>query len=108
LIDMGVNDCAGAIDAAWSNNFCYCLDAVHTKWPSTKVYVTLPWQTNSCPTYSDMTNTITRIVANRNGWCFPGVDEVNIITGDNTDDGTHLSHWGCVSNAVAWKAVLGL
>ena len=111
LINMGINSRSGeTINATWTNNVSYILDAHHVKWPDAKMYITQVSTTNSGfeTVLEKINGYFATYISTNTSWCFQGPDESLTLTGSNAADGLHLNHDGCVAWVAAWRSVLGL
>ncbi|RPJ29462.1 MAG: SGNH/GDSL hydrolase family protein [Chloroflexi bacterium] len=122
LFEIGANDItdtywgtAGYTESEWKATLGSDLDAIHTAFPATKVYL--------AKTFRDGATELSRIatlwtwqqavIAARSSFCFEGIDNVPIFTGhpelmDGGVMGVHPNHDGYVLKAAAWKTLLGL
>ena len=114
-INLGANDVnTGDPGATWRTNTEYIVDAIHTKWPNARVYLTKVWRRNTglqavgIAAINGYTDTI---VAARSSWLSVAVNEANIIEGGDdgvtyTSDGVHPNEAGCTLLAAAWRAAI--
>lgn len=124
LINLGVNDVNGDakdVDvlgfATWEANYGYILDAVHTKWPTTLIYLMRPGKRGDA-TIQDKLNRIRTIyipdvISTRSTWAFLGPNEsIFLENGDDyttyTSDGIHPTPAGYALTAAQWQIALGL
>lgn len=111
LYNIGVNDFGIASHAQWVADVEYVIDAIHAKWPESKVYLTKPWKRNFDATADTFAGWIDEIVAARS-FVYVGDDERVWLKGsDNgatmTADGIHYTAAGQAQAAVQKQAVLG-
>lgn len=112
FINLGVNDVSdvptAGFEATWKANYLYILDALHTAWPSAKIYVANIWSSVPNQTYLATLNTWIDYVRTSRAWSYQGIDERIVLEGgDNgatmTSDGTHPSvPLGERATAEAW------
>lgn len=114
LFNLGANDSlALPAQAVWEANLATILDAMHTKWPSIRIYVSRPWRRGAPAGSLDSIATwINNVRATRTAWVFLGDDErVWLEGGDdgatNTSDGLHYSVAGAAAKAAQMVTVLG-
>lgn len=110
LINIGANDYISVIDATWSTNYAYILDAMHAKWPSAQVYCMRVWRRSGTSLVA-MKSAIGVLVAARSSWCYLGPDETVFL--ENGDDGTtytvigiHPNEAGYALTAHQWASVI--
>lgn len=113
LINLGVNDITGGlpVEATWNANYLAILDAIHTKWPTAKVYLMRPWLQGFDTDADTVAARIALIIAARSSFVSNGPDERIWLKGSdngvtNTVDGTHYSQAGNAACVVQWAAVL--
>jgi lysophospholipase L1-like esterase len=112
LLNLGANDVAALpAEATWKANLGTILDAIHTKWPNTQVYIMQPWRRGYASQCNSLATWIGDVVATK-AWSHVGPDErVFLENGDDgvtyTSDGIHPNAAGYVLTATQWKATLG-
>jgi lysophospholipase L1-like esterase len=113
LINLGANDVANLPDGAtWKTRYTYIIDAVLTKYPTTKIYLTKPWRRNYGTECDTLAGYIDDLVALYPGQCYVGDDERTWLEGgDNgatmSTDGVHYSEAGYVAKRAAVRAIIG-
>lgn len=113
LANLGANDVSLGLptEATWKADYQYILDAIHTKWPSAKIYMMRPWR----QTYDTECNTLAGWIADlvaANSYCYTGPDErVFLENGDDgatyTRDGIHPNAAGYALTAAQWQSAIG-
>lgn len=130
MCNLGTNDVGG--DAGdvlsdgtgdlWKSNYLYIIDALHTKYPSAKIYLMKPWKPDvSGSDYTAKLNLIgdtliTDIITARSTFVYLGGDErIFLENGDNgatyikpLPDGVHPNAAGYAITAATWKTAVGL
>lgn len=115
LINLGVNDMLGGLgaQATFEANYLTIVDAVHTKWPQSKIWLSRPWARNELTDANTVATWLANVAAARSGYTFVGDDErVWLENGDDgatrTTDGIHYSTpAGMNAKAAATKTALG-
>lgn len=111
LVNLGSNDVGKIHDGTltsttWLTSMGTLLDAIHTRWPTTKVRISRVYHT----TYPTECNTIAgwmdTVVASRSAWAAVGPDERVFLPG-HVSDVTHPDSSGYVLTAAAWQTVMG-
>ena len=112
LFNLGANDVTSMPDEAdYKADLAYMFDAVHTKWPNTKILVMRPWRRSYLTECNTLTGWNTTVMATR-PWCSNGPDErVFLENGDDgasyTSDGVHPTQAGYTLTAQQWKTAMG-
>lgn len=111
LINLGVNEISPT-EGAWKADYQYILDAIHSKYPSTQVYLSRVWK-RSFPLHTTLNGWINDLVSANPTFCHAGDDESVWLEGGNdgatmTVDGVHYSAAGMAEKAAQMKAVMGL
>jgi len=98
LINLGVNDIAAGLpsETAWKASYQYIIDAIHTKYPSAKIYLTTPWMRGQAAGVALVAGYISDLITANTGVCFAGDDERGWYEGGDdgatmTIDGVHPS-----------------
>jgi lysophospholipase L1-like esterase len=123
LMNMGVTDLHTGpyipLPATFQTDYGIILDALHAKWPFTRIYLMRVWkrwisvEANWGPEIAQIDDTIIpALIATRSTWCFFGPDERIFLEGGDdgvtlTTDGVHPNHAGYIVTAAAWKTALG-
>jgi len=118
LFNLGANDIQPLADpviqATWESDLGYILDAMHTKWPRTKIYVAKVWRRYNNGQMADLNDTwIPNVLSTRNTFAFAGIDERTFLPStDNgityTVDGIHPNRLGYTLTAAEWKTAIGI
>lgn len=117
LINIGVNDVNSDVpdQTAWETNMAYVLDAIHTRWASTQVYIMRVWKRGAANQagLNAIDDTYIPNVISTRAWSHLGPDErVWLEGGDDgatmSTDGIHYSAAGQLEAAQQWETVLGL
>lgn len=103
VLNLGVNDVGVTSETNYKTNLAYILDAMHTRWPSAIIYVSLPWRAGNNTEADTMAGWIASVLTTRS-WAVVGIDErVTLKGSDNgatyTVDGVHPNHAGHLSYA---------
>jgi lysophospholipase L1-like esterase len=114
LYNMGTNDSPG-FDATWITNTGYILDAIHTKYPTAKIYCVVTWlRSTGAAGNTAHRNALTTVLSTRSSFASFGIDELTVLeAGDDgvtytQIDGVHPNRAGYKRTALAWKTILGL
>lgn len=113
LVNLGLNDVAGAVDqATFQTRFGSILDAFHARFPDALVFVAHVWGRTYDAQVGDYNSSIDTIVAARAAWAKAGLDSPTVIKGNdngatNTTDGTHYTAAGNSAAASAWQTAMG-
>jgi hypothetical protein len=113
LLNLGINDTANMpTEAQWESDYAFILDALHTKWPLSRVFCAKPWGRGATVNANILAGWIDNVLATRGAWAFPGPDErVVLENGDDgvtyTYDGTHYNEAGKMMMAQQWKSRMG-
>lgn len=119
LINLGANDVnSGDPGPSWKSNTAYIADALRSKWPAVKVYLTKVWRRNTVAQAAGIAainGYIDELVSDpaRSSWLKVGVNEANYLEGGDdgatyTSDGVHPNSAGCLLAVAAWRAALAL
>lgn len=119
LVNLGANDVNGGDPGpSWKTNTAYIADALRSKWPSVRVYLTKVWRRNTgsqAVGIAALNGYIDQLVAEpaRAPWLKVGVNEADYLPGGDdgatyTSDGVHPNSAGCLLSVSAWRSVLGV
>lgn len=113
FINLGVTDYAITSEADYKTAMLYVIDAVHTKYPSAKIYTAKPWKKDDGGWSDIFAGYIDDIIASRPGVAYLGHDErVWLEGGDDgatmTTDGRHYTAAGQTECAAQWRSVIGI
>jgi hypothetical protein len=112
LINLGVNGMPTQEETATKTYYQYIIDALHTKWPAIKIYLTKPWMRGYDTESTTLAGWIDDLIAANPGVCFVADDESIWLKGaDNgatmTVDGVHYSVAGEAEKTNQMVTVLG-
>lgn len=113
LINLGSNDVSALpAEATWKADLSAILDAMHTQWPSAKVYVMRPWRRDYATECDSLATWIADVISTRSAWALVGPDErVFLENGDDgvtyATDGVHPNAAGYALTAAQWQTVMG-
>ena len=112
MVYMGANDTvdpyySGLSEAGWKADYQYVIDALHTKWPSAKIYLGKSWRLGYASRFAVINAWIDDLIAANSSFCYLGLDGQPILSGHaELYDGVHPNHDGCVALAAGWKPLL--
>lgn len=106
LLNLGAND-YGTAEADWKTATTYILDAIHAKWPQTKIYLMDTWRQGQ-DAWSDTLATWRHDVIATRYFSFIGPDERIFLKGADdgatyTVDGIHPNTAGDQLTALEWS-----
>lgn len=112
LANLGANDVAALPgEAVWKADYQDIFDAIHAKWPDTKIYIMRVWRRGEAADCDTLAGWIGDLVAANPGLCYLGPDErVFLENGDDgvtyTSDGIHPTTAGYALVGQQWASVL--
>ena len=112
LINLGTNDLdllgTGVLTRAeWKTSTAGLLDAIHTEWPSAKVYCMRVIYTLYPTEQDNMADVdLPDVLSTRSSWAFVGPDERDFLPGFLTDQ-KHPNVEGYHLTALQWQSILG-
>jgi len=118
LINLGTNDVASLpAEATWKANYTTIISAMHTKWPSAKIYLAKPVRLEAAPPSTPLAACSTAHgyiddLAALYDYVYVGMDETDLEGGDSYvtyfADALHPNTAGYAQSAALWKVALGL
>lgn len=111
LINLGSNDTPHIHDGsqtqtAWLSDMGIVLDAIHVRWPSTKVRLMRILNTSYLTECNTLAGWMDTVVASRSAWAAVGPDERVFLPGHLADI-THPDASGYVLTASQWQTTMG-
>jgi hypothetical protein len=114
LIDLGVNDWTPAMpdETTWKANYQYIIDAIHTKYVNSRIYIAKVWTRFNDVKAATMAGWIDDLITANGGVVILGHDEQVWLKGDDdgatmTTDGVHYSVAGYTECMNQWLTILG-
>lgn len=106
LVNIGINDIASAPDyPQMAIDYGYTLDAIHTRWPDSAIYIAKIWaRTLDCSYFND---TLIPSVLSTRSWVSVGLDETLVLPDYDDGDGIHYTTEALTAVANAWKTAIG-
>lgn len=100
LIDLGVNGIAALQEASTKTHYQEIIDAIHTKWPDCKIYLTKPWMRDADVYADNLAGWIDDLITDNSGYCYVADDERGWLKG--SDNGVTMTIDGVHYNAVGY------
>lgn len=108
LWNLGANDADSLpVEATWKANAQTCIDAIHAKWASAKIYFMRVYTTSQAANCNTINGWYSDIVTANSGVCFLGPDERTFLPGIMVDDRHPTRPDGYIVEWAQWRATLG-
>jgi lysophospholipase L1-like esterase len=115
MVYLGANDITDSHgwplnETTWKTNYRYILNALHTKWATTPIYIGKSYRNDAImlTRLAILSGWIDDLVAEQ-AYYHAGLDGRDVFTGhpELLADEVHPNHDGCVAMGNAWKTIIG-